>query len=404
MIARAPQSCTLIDSPYAEELRRARFFWRFKAPLEAEYLHGHLSEHQLLIRVACVFAAVVALLRGGEQLHTGSGSLMSLTDLAFVIGSSAALAALAWSPFYHRLYLPSARILIPIRNAIVAAQLAATAAHGQLEMLMVLPLTMLGPFFLLGLGYRDALFSGVLTVAAYVAAAAVFAMPLAVAIRSDVFLSIALLGFVIAGRHLERSSRLAFLEGRLLTELAQTDSLTGTSTRRVFDERLSELWQRAVTERHSMALLLIDIDHFKAYNDRYGHQAGDQALSHVAQALGAFVRRPTDILARYGGEEFAVILYDTGAARAKEIAEQMRQAVAELQIAHHGARKIGRVTLSLGVAVVAPNRSRSPCGALQLADEALYEAKVGGRNRVELRDEEQHDLLVTGVFESSLAR
>jgi diguanylate cyclase (GGDEF)-like protein len=118
----------------------------------------------------------------------------------------------------------------------------------------------------------------------------------------------------------------------------------------------------------------------------------------VAQALRNFVRQPADILARYGGEEFAVILYDADIRKAREVADRMRRAVAELNIEHHGSSAHARVTISLGVAAVVPNLNRSPSGALQLADQALYEAKVRGRNRIEIRNEGHHDLLVTGVF------
>lgn len=121
-------------------------------------------------------------------------------------------------------------------------------------------------------------------------------------------------------------------------------------------------------------------------------------MSNVAQAIGSFVCRPTDVLARYGGEEFAEVLYEADLEEARQVAEKMRRAVAELNIDHHRPAVARCVTISAGVAAVAPNLSRSPNGALQLADEALYEAKIGGRNRVGIRDEEAHDLVVTGVF------
>jgi diguanylate cyclase (GGDEF)-like protein len=166
----------------------------------------------------------------------------------------------------------------------------------------------------------------------------------------------------------------------------------------VFDERLEQVWQRAVTAGQVMAVMLIDIDHFKSYNDCYGHQAGDQALRHVAQTVQKLVRRPEDILTRYGGEEFAAILCEVNAEQAREIAERVRAAVAELNIEHRGSRTASRVTISVGVAVVVPSADRSPRGAVQLADQALYEAKVQGRNRIELMDRRQHELMVTGVF------
>jgi diguanylate cyclase (GGDEF)-like protein len=395
---------TLTDSPFAQELQRGVSHLRFAEPLEAEYLRERLAESRLLVRVACVLSAMLALVRGTEKVYEGSWNLPALIALAFVIGSSVALALIAWGAQYERLYMKWARILVPARNVIVAIQIAAAAAQGQSEMLMILPIMLFAPFFFLGLRYRAALLCGVLTVGAFTSAATAFDVPSSVAIRSYVFLLIALVGFVVAARHLERSSRRAFLESCLVNDLAQHDSLTRTKNRRVFDEHLSYLWQLAVDRRQAMAIVLIDIDHFKAYNDCYGHQAGDQTLRRVAQALRSFVDQPEDILARYGGEEFAVILYDADVGKAREVADRMRRAVAELNIEHLGSGAGGRVTISLGVAAVVPDLNRSPCGALQLADEALYEAKVRGRNRLEIRDVEHHDLLETGVFAADTGR
>ena len=386
------------ESPYARELKRGVGHLRFAEPLETQYTQERLSESRLLIRVACMLSALIALLRAAEKVYAGTWDLRSLTDLGIVTGISVALAGFAWSAQYQRVYMSWARILVPARNSIVAAQVAAAAAHGQLEMLMVLPIMLFGPFFFLGLRYRAALCCSVLTVLAYVLSATAWNMPLSVATRSYAFLLIGLIGFMVAGRHLEKSSRLAFLKGHLIETLAQHDSLTGAKNRRVFDEHLSALWRRAAEQYRDIAVLLVDIDYFKVYNDCYGHQAGDQALRRVAQAIGGLVRRPTDVLARYGGEEFAAVLYDADIGEAREMAENMRRAVAELNIAHHGSGAARYVTISVGVAAVAPNLSRSPSGALQLADEALYEAKVSGRNRVEIRDEREHDLVVTGVF------
>jgi diguanylate cyclase (GGDEF)-like protein len=402
--ARSLDPGALSTSPYARELRRGVPDLRFEPRLEAEYRQSRLSESRVLIRVACVLSAVLAVLRGAEKVYEGALSFVLLIDLAIVIGGSISLAAIAWSSQYQRLYMPWARILVPTRNVVIAAQVASVAAHGQVEMLMVLPIMLFGPFYFLGLRYRAALICSLLTVAAYVVSATFFSLPWSTAVRSYVFLLIGLIAYIVAARHLERTARLAFLEGRLITELAQHDGLTGTKNRRVFDEHLYQLWQRAVDHRHCIAIVLIDIDHFKAYNDRYGHQAGDQALCCVAQALRDFVREPADIVARYGGEEFAVILYDADIGKAREVADQMRRAVAELKIEHRGSGTCGRVTISLGVAAVVPDMDRSPCGALQLADEALYAAKVRGRNRVEVRDEGHHDLLVTGVFSADTGR
>jgi diguanylate cyclase (GGDEF)-like protein len=385
------------DSPYVSELQLSRK-QRFNPALEAEYVGARLSDNHTLIRVACVLAALVAAARGMEQIIGGSWNPGLLVHLALIVPASIALAWIAWSPAFARLYLPLAQIVVPIRNSIAAVPIAGAAAHGEVELLMLLPLMVLGPFFFLGLRFREALFAVVLTAASFIVSAIAFELALPVALRSCIFLALVVVACAIAAHRLEKWSRMSFLEGRVIAEFAQHDALTGTKNRRVFDDQLVRVWRRAIEGGCPIAILLIDVDHFKSYNDRYGHQAGDEALRRIGQTLQRFVYRPLDVLARYGGEEFAAILYDTDADEARDIAERMRRAVSELAIEHRGSRTSTAVTLSVGVAVIEPSGERTPCGALQLADEALYEAKRKGRNRVELMDEASYKVLVTGVF------
>jgi diguanylate cyclase (GGDEF)-like protein len=389
---------TFPDSPYAAELHRESPWLHFAPPLEAEYLRSRLLSDRTLIRVACVFSALLTLGRGVEVIYSNTWDLTIAIGLVLVMSSSLALAWIAWSRAFERLYPYWASVLIPTRNSLVAIQVAAAAAHGQAEMLMAMPIILIGPFFFMGLPLRGSLWCCALTVGTYATAATLIGLPTMVAVHSYMLLSGGILACAIAVWHLEKVSRRSFLESHLIAELAQRDPLTGTRNRRVFDERLEQIWQQAVAAGQAMAVLLIDIDHFKAYNDYYGHQAGDQALRHVAQTAQKLVRRPEDILTRYGGEEFAAILYGVNGEQARDIAERIRGAVAELNIEHCASRTCGRVTISIGVAVVVPSDDRSPRGVVQLADQALYEAKVQGRNRVELMDRRQHELMVTGVF------
>lgn len=171
-----------------------------------------------------------------------------------------------------------------------------------------------------------------------------------------------------------------------LAALALKDGLTGLANRRSFDERLERTWRETLRQGGEMALLMLDIDKFKSFNDAYGHQAGDDCLRAVAGVLGGFARRPADQAARYGGEEFALILGGTGAAAAAEIAEQLRAAVEALGIPNAGA-EAGTLTVSIGAATAVARLGgtiRMPESLLQAADHALYKAKSGGRNRVEL--------------------
>jgi diguanylate cyclase (GGDEF)-like protein len=389
---------TVPDSPYAIEPQRGAANRRFRPQLETEYERARLMDGRALVRVTSALAVLVAVLRGVEQAvrYTWTGPLM--IDFGLVIAGSTVLTAIAWSPAFERLYPPWARIVIPFRNTLVAAHIAAAAAGGHLELLMALPVMLIGPFFFFGLRFPTALVSSVLTVTSFLLAALFFQLTLPVAIHSGAFLVLCVIACAMAARHFEKCSRTGFLEDRLIADLAQHDALTGTKNRRVFDEHLTHLWQHAIRDGRAIAVLLLDVDHFKAYNDRYGHLAGDLALRRVAQTVQRLVRRPLDILARYGGEEFAAILYDVEADQAKDVAERMCRTVAELAIEHRDSRTAAAVTISVGVAVVKATAQRNPRGALQLADQALYQAKVSGRNRVELVDDEEYGMLVTGVF------
>ncbi len=167
----------------------------------------------------------------------------------------------------------------------------------------------------------------------------------------------------------------------VLKGLAATDALTGIPNRRSFDIALDRECRRAKRARKSVAVIVADVDHFKSYNDRYGHQAGDECLRRVAQAMSEVVQRPGDLLARYGGEEFAVILPDTDKAGAILVAENIRRAVEAQAIPHPGSSK-GLVTISVGVSWMWMERDNIGPALLQEADQSLYEAKHNGRNCV----------------------
>ncbi|RAU22059.1 hypothetical protein CU669_10235 [Paramagnetospirillum kuznetsovii] len=175
-----------------------------------------------------------------------------------------------------------------------------------------------------------------------------------------------------------------------LRHLASVDGLTGVANRRAFDTTLSQEWRRACRSRMPLSLLMVDVDHFKRFNDHYGHQAGDECLRAVAGALAGAVKRPGELVARYGGEEFSVILPSCGLDDARRLAEKMRAAVLALHITHAASETASEVTISVGVscfalgdpAVEGVSCDVRPDGLIAFADSALYRAKASGRNRV----------------------
>ncbi|RDE25184.1 GGDEF domain-containing protein [Motiliproteus coralliicola] len=165
---------------------------------------------------------------------------------------------------------------------------------------------------------------------------------------------------------------------------SSSDPLTGLANRRELDRRLTDEWRRARRKRHSLSMLFIDIDHFKSYNDHYGHQAGDDCLVRVAEALQQQFRRGGELVCRYGGEEFVVLLsQDSLTDRPEQMADQLRLRIQRLGLKHDYSDTAEVVTISLGVATLIP-MDNEPATLIRLADEALYQAKRNGRNQVAL--------------------
>jgi diguanylate cyclase (GGDEF)-like protein len=182
-------------------------------------------------------------------------------------------------------------------------------------------------------------------------------------------------------RLLELSTELATANRRLET-LAQQDGLTGIANRRAFDHRLSLHFAEATRRKEPLSVVLCDVDHFKSYNDRYGHPAGDECLTSMGAVLLGACKRATDLAARYGGEEFALVLPNTPSDGALGIVEKVRGELASLAIPHELSQTSAVVTFSAGIATYAGEGDGSVDGLIARADSALYRAKELGRNRV----------------------
>lgn len=178
----------------------------------------------------------------------------------------------------------------------------------------------------------------------------------------------------VANQNLQRANR-------ELEKISMVDGLTAISNRRYFDSFLSSLWGINMREKFPIALIMIDIDRFKNYNDTYGHLAGDQCLKCVANLISDSVRRPGDLVARFGGEEFAVLLSNTSEDDAVKLAERIRTGIEEAII--NNGECDTQVTVSLGVAALVSVKGLGPEHLIKAADDALYQAKNSGRNRVE---------------------
>ncbi len=206
--------------------------------------------------------------------------------------------------------------------------------------------------------------------------------------KVDVFLELQRQRYALRAKTRELDAKVLELEkvkaqleerNRELKELSNLDALTGIPNRRRFDEVLAAEWKRGIRSDEPLSLIVADVDHFKAYNDHYGHIAGDFCLRRIARALASVLKRHMDIVARYGGEEFSAILPGTRAKGASMVAERMRNVIESLEI-EHAASPDGRITVSFGVSVMVPTRETIPTDLVRAADEGLYAAKAAGRN------------------------
>ena len=389
------------DSAYARELQGAADTMRFSPEIESQYRAFYLTERRSHVRsfnLSLAFCAVgtwmICFL--SPEWRTDDFELMRLGGIALAYPS---LAYLAYSARFEEDYIKIADPVCLLIALLVAVEVAHRMIAGQGELFVVLASFSFALYFFSGLLYRSALRINAVLVVCFAATLALLGQP-----PPRVFYLTAILAAIsaivgLAFRHDGIRFRRLFLERGLIVEMAARDGLTGLKNRRTFDEHLARTWMQALRDQRVLVLLLIDIDHFKALNDCYGHQVGDAALQRIAKVVNGTCARPFDMAARYGGEEFALICYDMNSEHALRLAEQLRLAVQNLGIENPSAIPLSVATISIGVAVASPTSKRSPEGLIQLADEALYKAKHSGRNCVVLYDTE-YDALSTGEFRS----
>lgn len=256
-------------------------------------------------------------------------------------------------------------------------------------------------YFFLGLRVANATMTGMILFLSFMLVAVVNNADLVTATFQCVFLLFLNIMGAVGNYQLSKSRRSLFLEERVLNYRANHDALTRLPNRRAFDTLLASAWDNSRAQLKPVCLLMMDIDHFKNYNDLYGHQAGDKAIREVGAILGKSLQRPQDFAGRYGGEEFVILLFDTTKEYAIQLADRIREQLLRKNIEHRGSSVAPCVSISIGLAHLDPNQSRrSMKGFLQMADEALYAAKELGRNCVVDADRTSH-VTSTGMFHVS---
>jgi diguanylate cyclase (GGDEF)-like protein len=386
----------LVDRALADGFR----LLKFPGALEQAFVDAHAAERAVKLSLAMISAAVFyACILIGD-------AIMTPDDLGFVatlrVGVFGAVALTAVWVLRH---LPNPWLHewgVTLVAGIACCITGALALHGNLPLTytkiieLLLILSFVGVFArfwpLVGLGLVASV------VHAWVFVHAVDTMG-TLRLGASLLLLTTVSFSLYASYVREHSDRLSFLldlrelglrdalkaTNERLDATARTDALTGAATRRAFDEFRAQRWARAQAEGLGLSLLMVDVDHFKAFNDRYGHQDGDRCLQMVVEAMGTCLRRPVDLLARWGGEEFAVLITDADNTAARQVAQRICEAVEGRGLAHAGSSCAQVVTVSVGLASVRPDAMHPASTAQDLirqADEALYRAKTSGRNQV----------------------
>ena len=388
------------DSIYKRQLRRGFAGLRFDEPLEGDFRRGFLVG-----RIPSVRAA-----------------------LAIGLGLIAVLALLDWRLLPETLWHQSALIRAGLMMPLLAFALIATYVKNLWKSLtvilvvcaFVLGLLTLGigafaaqpslsisfsglvivtvyAYLLFGLRLYQALAVMIPLLALYLVLGAVKGLDATEFAYQVVFLAFANIVGAMGCYHLEHSARTIFLETQIMNLLVGSDALTGIPNRRLFNTHLQSVWRQAQRESRSLAIALIDVDYFKSFNDRYGHQAGDTCLRRIAHTLMQTARRPLDLTARFGGEQFVMLLFDPEPNHVEALAARVRDQITLLDIPHETSQVSSRITVSIGIAMAGPNCQRSAEGILQVADEALYEAKETGRDRFVIKQADENSG-ETGVF------
>jgi diguanylate cyclase (GGDEF)-like protein len=373
-------------SLYEDQLMRGFGSLRFVDFLEADFRSRYLRENfyksRMVIGLSLVVVIVMAVLNFASG--TNAEALPAMAKYGTLIMLPALLVTIVASYFENKAFyaacLAFCGLAIGIAGTIVDVQASAVGQGyyfaGQIGWILMI-WTMFGLMFL----PTAVLCASVSLI--YIAVAIAAGLPAEeIFMESFMLLNVNMLGGYSCYK-IEFGARQAYLDSHILSQRAERDGMTSLYNRRAFDEYMDRVWRQSRREDCQLTIMLIDIDHFKHYNDMYGHQAGDDALKAVARTIADSVQRPLDLAARYGGEEFALVLYGPANDYVQLMPEQLRASVEKLQIEHKGGASEDKVlTISIGVAVVYPDSNRSLAGAIQMADEALYQAKEAGRNQV----------------------
>jgi diguanylate cyclase (GGDEF)-like protein len=383
---------------------------RFAEPMETQYRHWHTEHARERVKFSMLPAMGLLLLltlAGGpfaELRHTlfvpEQRTVVDLLRFGVILPTCTAMLLVTYTKLYSR-WLTFAAPAVALLQGLAFVVFDILMHQQGYTLSAIIPVLALSVFMLFGMLHVKATLIATTIVAAYGISGWVAGFNTGQRLFDVAMSCFALVLGYCFHYSFARTQRLNWFRNMMLTDSVHRDALTNIGNRRMFDSHIERLWNQALRTRVPIALLLVDLDHFKSFNDHAGHQAGDTCLARVAGAIAMSARRPLDVAARYGGEEFAVLLFDVQRDRVEELCRELHANVAALQIPHpalHSTVAGGpQVTVSIGAACVEPLTGRHHQGLIQLADEALYAAKEGGRNRTVVMDRE-YATLTTGAF------
>jgi diguanylate cyclase (GGDEF)-like protein len=410
------QPTEIRNSPYAEQLNKGFRTLSFADRLEQEFRKYYSRSGVSRARLMPAFAIMMTLIAMGMRLGDDGPQLtMNLWDVGFFLPLLTATLYASTLPERYKLYQGLLALTGLCSGLVVSSLYFRPSLPGMPSYFAMEVAWIFAVWLIIGLRFRVAATVALLISAAHIFGTLSLNFELQVISYEMVMLLLVNGMGAISCYQLELAERRSFLESKELGELnkeleilAQLDGLTGLNNRRSYDNFVERIWGQCKRDQVSLTLLLIDLDHFKAFNDHYGHQTGDDALKAVAEVIKSTVKRPFDFAARYGGEEFIIALYGTpemyggraASDASRALAETLRDGIRNLKIPHKKSSTDKYLTASIGVAVILPEAKRSLAGSVQMADEALYQAKEDGRNRVVVT-ESGTALVRTGRFRAS---
>lgn len=398
--------------PFRERLGRLLPPLTFAEPLESQYRNWHVEHARERVQYSMLPAMGVILilaLAGGPVAElrqtlfaADQQRIVDLLRFVVILPTCTAMLLVTYTKVYAR-WLPFTAPLVAMIQGLCLIIFDLLMHRQGYTLSAVMPMLVLSAYMLFGMMHIQATVIATSLVAAYGVSGWIADINSGQRLFDVAMTCFALVLGYCFHYSFARTQRLNWFRNMMLTDTVHRDALTNIGNRRMFDVQVERLWNQAIRTRVPIALLLVDLDHFKAFNDHAGHQAGDACLVRVAGAIAMSARRPLDLAARYGGEEFVVLLFDVKRDRVEELCRELHANVAALQLPHPASGVGLHVSVSIGAACVEPQTGRQHEGLIQLADEALYAAKEGGRNRTIVMDRE-YATLTTGAFRTPRSR